>query len=95
MSELVELPRREVGSGTGLHDHRAGWQIAEEPHHLQSREFLAKYRPACPILTMQMEAVLAEIDTHQCNFVHGDGLRDKPSESIALAGCGGDHLITF
>ena len=70
MPERQQLPRHEMRSGAGVHYHRAGRQIAQKLHHLLACRFLAKNLATGPVLAVQMKAVLAEIDTNQCNAVH-------------------------
>ncbi|MCY1428422.1 hypothetical protein D9M71_443050 [compost metagenome] len=51
---------------------------------------LAKHLTTRRVLTVKVDAMLAEIDASQRNSAHDDGLRNKtPCESLALAGCVG------
>jgi hypothetical protein len=61
MPHGCQLTGNEMRTGTGLHYHGTRRKVAEEPHHLLTREFLAKHRPAWLVLAVQMKAVFAEI----------------------------------
>lgn len=76
MAECRQLTCGEVGSRTGLHHHRASRQVTQQPHHLLPGRLLTEDLTSGLVLPVQMEAVLAEIDTYQCNCAHDDGLRE-------------------
>src|SRR5262249_11477263 len=95
MSQRLYAARNPVSAGTGFHGHRTARNVAQQREHLVARELPAQHHAARCRLCVEMEAMLAKIDSDQRDGIHDDLPKGNSPISVSRSGCFGqaDHLI--
>jgi len=82
-----------MGTSTGFHNYRATLKVGKKLYQLLAIALPAQQRPALPILTMQVEGMLTEVNADEAHSVHDD-LHPKRAPYYGVqCSVEGDHPI--